>query len=66
MLASLAVRWPGVKFRTVPDMAAAAEHIAVLTRALAEQPYVKVRIGSAARRCMHQHLLSHAFNVEAS
>ena len=43
-LGGMACRWPGVRHVVVHDSAQAAEHVAGLTRALAEQPFrVEVR-----------------------
>ena len=38
-LGKLPCNWPGVRHVIVPDSASAAEHIAGLTRAIAEQPF---------------------------
>lgn len=40
VMAALPIRWPGVRYRLVHDAAAGAEHVAVLTKVLANQPYV--------------------------
>lgn len=44
-------RWPGVRPLTVRDSPQAAEHIAGLTRALAEQPF-RVEVGLPAAQVL--------------